>query len=215
MFETLVYPTAGAAIFGVYMLATGFARDYMKPRRKISLGWLLPLHNATLCLVNAFVFLKSSHAIYRDTSASTILLLHYIARVAALLDTFVLILRKRSRRLTWSHYYSRIAPVFPILPVAYLSPDKSGIVFACATESLVQSWVYLYYAFASLGLAILFRGVKHAIAYANVAQTGLATVNFARLAFSKYSGGTGFVIESVVALVQISDAIVARYLVGM
>lgn len=208
-----LYPVAGISIFGVYVAAVGSAREHMRTRRKLSLGWLVPLHNGAVSLVNALVFFESSRAVYDGrfdgARASTILFFYYLAKVAALLDTFFLILRKRSRRLTGSHFYSRISPVFPVLPILYMSPDKAPLVLSCATDSLVTSWVYLYYAVASLGLAPIFRRAKPWISYAQIARTGFETGNFVRIAVSRYSGGFDFAIESLVALAQTSNAIAA------
>ena len=209
----MCFLVAGVSVFGIYLAAVGYAREYMRTRRKIALGWLVPFHNGTLSLVNALVFFESSRLVYdgrrEGARVSTILLFYYLTKVAALLDTFFLIFRKRSRRLTGSHFYSRVSPVFPVLPILYMSPDKAPVVLACATDSLVASWVYLYYAFASLGLATLFRRAKPWIAGAQIAQTGSATGNFVRIAFSKYLGGFDFAIESLVALVQTSNALAA------
>lgn len=178
-------PAALAALYAAGVAAT---RAYMQPRRRWTLGWLLPAYNAAMALAAACVCAAALAAASQSgAGAGLVARAHYATKVAAGLDTVALLVRKKTRRVTPAHVYGRAAALFPLWPLTYApaSIDHAAagavaLAVAVSMDALAQTLVYAYYTVASLGLALLLPGATRTwIARVHAAQTAAAAAAFA------------------------------------
>lgn len=166
-----------------YCTLTVCSSTYMRNRRRAKLGWTLLFHNATMVLSYIYALVLSCFVLYKlsnhedvqkDLLPQLTLYTYIFTRFREMLDTAVMISRKRGRQITTIHVLRRASATFCITLMSSISIQTFLI---CATDSFLQVFVYVYYSLSCIGLGFFARRYKHYItklalvAYATIAAT--------------------------------------------
>lgn len=166
----------GSGVFTSYV--------FMKKRKRVKFGWLLPIHNITMTV--SYLFTCGTSLLIMDTISrnsnftgdmlSTITICAYIlTRFRELFDSFVIILRKRKKQLIAYHVLRRSSACVSVLLITAF-PMKSF--YICAIDSFVRIIVYLYYSLCSIGLGFCLKRYKKYIQSLDFIGTAAILIEF-------------------------------------
>lgn len=169
----LVNQYTGFGISLLYTVSVYGGYTLMRNRKRWSLGWFVPAHNLFLCVLSMYMFVETCLAVYNlydnpvctpmdylDTRLSNVLYVHYLSKIYEIVDTFMIIVKKKDRQLSFLHVYHHAVMVFPVWNTAILLHPGGASYFACAINSFVHVWMYLYYGLASVGMGFLVKPIK-------------------------------------------------------
>ncbi|KAK3782135.1 hypothetical protein RRG08_032893 [Elysia crispata] len=145
-------------IFILYLLMIFFSGKWQKITSPLNLNGFLVVHNLGCCITSfvtfaAFCIVLYNHgSIYGKTGDPTLVgvfKLYWITKIIELLDTVFMVLRHRSRQISFLHVYHH-ASMLLLSDMSYrFYPWQSIATFLCI-NSLVHVVLYLYYGLTAM-----------------------------------------------------------------
>jgi len=151
-----------------YLLVVFVGKAIMNNRQKMELKLFSMLHNAFLiCLSSYMCFECINQAVTNkftlwgngiDSSEkgiplARVLWLFYASKVVEFIDTFIMVLKKNDRQISFLHVYHHVS-IFSIWwVVIFYGPGGDGY-FTAALNSFIHIVMYSYYLLASLGIRV-------------------------------------------------------------
>ena len=167
-------PLAGCSIAVCYVSAVALGYRWMRSWPRYRSGWSVPGHNLFMALASSYTFVAT--CLTSPERIATVLHLYYALRIWALVDTLFVVARKRDRQLTVLHVGHR-ALIIPAWSVALSASPGESLSIACATSSLVDALVYMYYGVSSIGLGVTVRSAKRWLTRTQIAQAAVCTAH--------------------------------------
>lgn len=147
------------------LLVTWIGPQLMKHRKPFQLKPLIMAHNLMLVCINAYIFYQSGDMGWFDLRTYTrcfvfrevdgereafVFYVYYISKYLDWIDTFFLVLRKKTSHITFLHLYHHAT--MPIATWLFLFLSPGGVVsLGGFLNSFVHVVMYSYYFLASLG----------------------------------------------------------------
>lgn len=144
-------------IFSIYIVASIIAFVYPKISKPLNLKWLLIIYNSSMCIANAICVLLFMHGlmesdfIYQKTTVQALQLpftLYWISKIIELLDTAFMILRHKTKQISFLHVYHHSSMVLLTDYAANYSawPAITPII---ALNAGIHVVMYFYYALSA------------------------------------------------------------------
>jgi len=155
-----------------YVISVPVGRAFMKNRDAFSLKGFSLLHNGFLVLLSAYmcgetlrqaVFLNFNfpfgNALIDDPKAqglANVLWIFYFSKIPEFVDTWIMILKKNDRQISFLHVYHH-STIFPIWwCVVYYAPGGESY-FSAAQNSFIHVLMYAYYFMATLKISVPYK----------------------------------------------------------
>ncbi|RUS74437.1 hypothetical protein EGW08_017802 [Elysia chlorotica] len=145
-------------IFILYVFMVLISGKWQKVSSPLELKGLLVVHNLSCCITSFITFAAFCMALYNhgsiygktdDPFLVSVFKLYWITKIIELLDTVFMMLRHRSRQISFLHVYHH-ASMLLLSDMAYrFYPWQSIATFLCV-NSLVHVVLYLYYGLTAL-----------------------------------------------------------------
>jgi len=129
------------------------------------------VHNTLLILLSLYMFLECVRQAWIlgfgfagngvETTAkglplARVLWIFYCSKVLEFVDTWIMIMKKNERQISFLHIYHHSTIFFIWWIVVYYAPGGDAYLSA-AQNSFVHVWMYLYYLLASLGIEVRYK----------------------------------------------------------
>jgi len=162
----LMNPFHAILVAIAYLLIIFLGRIVMKNRKRFDLKYFSLLHNGFLILLSAYMCFESlrqailgNYTLWGngvDPSAkgipmARVLWLFYFSKPLEFIDTFIMVLKKNDRQISFLHIYHHVTIFIIWWIVVYYAPGGDGYFSACM-NSFVHVMMYSYYFLASLEL---------------------------------------------------------------
>ncbi|XP_077999748.1 very long chain fatty acid elongase 5-like [Glandiceps talaboti] len=161
-FTTLQVATTFASlktfpVMVLYLAMIWMSRFYQRHTSPMSLRMILVVYNVTCSLVSLYTFCGMIYGMYemqsiylKQTSPTMqhLFFIYHCTKMLELLDTVFMILRHRSRQISFLHVYHH-ASMLLLSDFAYSLCPWVGIAFGLSINSLVHVCLYFYYAQAA------------------------------------------------------------------
>lgn len=164
-----------------YVVSVQLGRVMMRGREKFTLRGYSLFHNAFLVLLSAFMcaevlrqaylnsyVLFANYSRYKESELgmTRIIWIFYFSKIPEFIDTFIMVLKKNDRQISFLHQYHHVT-IFSIWwCVTYFYPCGEAY-FSAAQNSFVHVIMYSYYFFSTLGYRFAWKAV---ITYAQMTQ---------------------------------------------
>jgi len=150
-----------------YLVIVFGGMQIMKNRQKFELFWFSLLHNGFLVMLSGYMgyeiihqALAANYSLFGngiDTSANglpmaRVLWLFYISKPLEFIDTFIMVLKKNFRQVSFLHVYHHVATFLIWWGVVYYVPGGDTY-FSAAQNAFVHVLMYSYYFLATLKIS--------------------------------------------------------------
>jgi len=162
-FLPLMNPFSVVLIVLGYLLSILILKKIMQNRQKFELKTFTMIHNAVLILLSLYMFVETirqallnnfsilgNHLQEGTFELSRVLWIFYFSKVIEFVDTWIMILKKNERQITFLHVYHHTSIFIIWWGVIYYAPGGDGY-FSAMQNSFVHVLMYSYYFFSSLG----------------------------------------------------------------
>jgi len=151
-----------------YLVAIVVGKAIMKNRKRFELKHFSLVHNGFLILLSAYMCYESIYqAVTNNYSLwgnpvdptekgfgmARILWIFYASKPLEFIDTFIMILKKNDRQVSFLHVYHHVTIFIIWWIVVFFGPGGDGY-FSAAQNSFVHVLMYSYYLLASLGFTV-------------------------------------------------------------
>eukprot|EP00210_Caulerpa_lentillifera_P005371 g5133.t1 len=176
-----------------YLILVPLGIYLMHQRPPFKLKLFTTVHNSLLFLLSVYMCVETLHQSYREFHWETgrniicpkldprggpfsleayklavVLWIHYVSKAYEFVDTFIMILKKNTRQITFLHVYHHATTFFPIWWSVIVYGPGGAAYFCCAMNSFVHIWMYAYYLLSGLGVKL--RAFKPIITYGQMIQ---------------------------------------------
>jgi len=151
-----------------YLVIITVGISVMRNRKKFELQWFSLLHNGAMVLFAGYMCVESIRQAYLEgyhpfvgnavpTTASglpmaRVMWLFYLSKPIEFIDTFIMILKKNNRQVSFLHVYHHIATFWIWWAVVYYTPGGDTY-FSAAQNCFIHVLMYSYYFLASLKIS--------------------------------------------------------------
>jgi len=147
-----------------YLVILAVGMQVMKNRKKFELTWFSLLHNGFLVLLSSYMCYETIHQALinnytlfgngvdeseKGLPMARVLWLFYISKPIEFIDTFIMMLKKNNRQISFLHVYHHIATFLIWWGVTYYAPGGDTY-FSAAQNTFVHVLMYSYYFLATL-----------------------------------------------------------------
>jgi len=154
-----------------YLISLPIGRAIMKDRKRLELKGFSMLHNSFLILLSLYMCVESLRQAWilgfgfvgngvensaQGIPMARVMWIFYFSKVLEFVDTWIMILKKNERQITFLHIYHHSTIFFIWWIVVYYAPGGDAFLSA-AQNSFVHVWMYLYYLLASLGIEVRYK----------------------------------------------------------
>jgi len=168
-----------------YLLIVFLGKQIMKGRQRIDPKYLSIFHNAFLVLLSAYMWTTLwseayrqgykvfGNAAVRDESGWTMakfVWLFYVSKIWEFIDTFIMILKKNERQITFLHLYHHSSIFIIWWFVTFVAPTGETY-FSAGLNSFVHVIMYSYYLSTTISMPIRF--IKRYITLLQMTQFAL------------------------------------------
>jgi len=168
-----------------YLLSIVVLKEFMQSREKYTLAGFMRLYNAAqvvLCAYMIYGFARESFAfpnvfgINSDFTAGTewFVFVHYASKYLDFFDTWIMILKKNYRQLSFLHVYHHASILLVWGGLLNLGQGNGTAYFGAAINSVIHLIMYSHYLYTSFGLVNPF---KKFITQAQLIQFGLCLLH--------------------------------------
>jgi len=168
-----------------YLLSIVVLKEFMQSREKYTLAGFMRLYNTAqvvLCAYMIFGFARSSFAfpnvfgINSNFTADTewFVFVHYASKYLDFFDTWIMILKKNYRQLSFLHIYHHASILLVWGGLLNLGQGNGTAYFGAAINSVIHLIMYSHYLYTSFGLVNPF---KKFITQAQLTQFGLCLLH--------------------------------------
>ena len=163
------WPVMLAAVAG-YLLSIVVLRQLMAGREKFTLGGFMKVYNATqvvLCAYMLWGFGKWSFSLANpfglnqafEAGTEWFMLVHYASKYLDFFDTWIMILKKNDRQLSFLHVYHHASILVVWGYLLQLGQASGTAYFGAAINSLIHLIMYSHFFYTSFGLVNPFKKV--------------------------------------------------------
>ncbi|GMH41441.1 hypothetical protein BSKO_09351 [Bryopsis sp. KO-2023] len=167
------------AVSLAYLLGIPLLMRFMKHREPMKIKRFAALHNAILFSLSLYMCVETVRQAYNNFgwgqkfslwcnpfeagpdpftksgyALARVLWIHYLSKAYEFVDTFIMILKKNTRQISFLHVYHHATTFFPVWwsVIAYGAGGETW--FCCALNSFIHVMMYGYYFFATFGIKL-------------------------------------------------------------
>lgn len=219
MTDDSIVATATPTIMGIMTLSYFYMIHYfstiMAKRQAFSLNTAMQAYNIFQIFFNAYIVYGLHQAfppsnifginIAYDDKIRYFVFLHYISKYIDYLDTFFMLVRKKTNQLSFLHIYHHSTVGLVWGSLLYIGHGNGTAAFGCMVNSFIHTIMYSHYFYTSLGFKNPF---KQYITMAQMLQFNLGIVHAILVLLYEH------VATPQLAYIELSYQIIMLYLFG-
>jgi len=167
----LLNPFHVLLILLAYVISVPIGKAVMKNKKKFELKTFSMLHNTFLIILSSYmcievirnalalnfsVFGNGVGTTEKELPLARILWIFYVSKIVEFIDTWIMILKKNDRQISFLHVYHH-ATIFPIWFLVLAFAPGGDSYFSAAQNSFIHVLMYTYYLCASFGIQVPYK----------------------------------------------------------
>jgi len=164
----LMNPFHCLLILLAYVISVPIGKAIMKNRQRMELKTFSMFHNTFLILLSGYMCFECvrqplllGYSLFgngvgtteKDVPLANVLWLFYVSKIVEFIDTWIMILKKNDRQISFLHVYHH-ATIFPIWNIVVSLAPGGDSYFSAAQNSFIHVLMYSYYLAASFGIPV-------------------------------------------------------------
>jgi len=152
-----------------YLLSVFIGKAIMKNRDRLEMKLFSTLHNVFLILLSSYMcleilrqaFIVNTYSLFGNGVDSSpkglgmahVLWIYYASKPVEFIDTWIMILKKNNRQISFLHVYHHVTIFIIWWAVVYFAPGGESY-FSAAQNSFIHVLMYSYYLLSSFGVKL-------------------------------------------------------------